>query len=43
VRDIQTDGSVAGLKPPHRRTIETRLADLDLRLVAQRRGEQETV
>lgn len=43
VRDIQTDCSVAGLKPPHRRTIENRLADLDPRQVAQRRGEQETV
>lgn len=40
VRDIQTDCAVAGLKPPHRRTIEKRLGDLDLRQRAQRRGEQ---
>ncbi len=39
VRDIQTDCSVAGLKPPHRRTVEKRLGDLDLRHRAQRRGE----
>jgi putative transposase len=40
VRDIQTDCTVAGLKPPHRRTIETRLNDLDLRQRALRRGEK---
>ncbi|MEO1607686.1 MAG: helix-turn-helix domain-containing protein, partial [Pseudomonadota bacterium] len=30
VRDIETDCAAAGLKPPHRRTIERRLDDLDL-------------
>ena len=39
VRDIRTDCAVAELKPPHRRTIEKRLGDLDLRQRAQRRGE----
>ena len=39
VRDIETDCRVAGLKPPHRRTIEARLEDVDLRKRAQRRGE----
>jgi putative transposase len=39
VRDIETDCRVAGLKPPHRRTIETRLKDVDLRKRARRRGE----
>ncbi len=40
VRDIETDCAVAGLKPPHRRTIEKRLGDLDLRHRARRRGEK---
>ncbi|SFF03606.1 Integrase core domain-containing protein [Sulfitobacter brevis] len=40
VRDIRTDCTVEGLKPPHRRTIEKRLGDLDLRQRAQRRGER---
>ena len=39
VRDIETDCRVAGLKPPHRRTIEARLQDIDLRKRANRRGE----
>ena len=39
VRDIETDCAAEGLKPPHRRTIERRLGDLDLRHRAQRRGE----
>lgn len=43
VRDIQTDCTVARLKPPHRRTIEKRLDDLDLRKRALRRGEQKIV
>lgn len=43
VRDIQTDFTIAGLKPPHRRTVEKRLDDLDLRKRAQRRGEQKIV
>lgn len=43
VRDIQTDCTVAGLKPPHRRTIEKRLDNLDLRKRALRRGEQKIV
>lgn len=43
VRDIQTDCALAGLKSPHRRTIEKRLGDLDLRKRAQRRGEQQIV
>jgi|TARA_R110000851_G_scaffold247060_1_gene399566 putative transposase len=43
VRDIETDCASAGLKSPHRRTIERRLGDLDLRHRAQRRGETRTV
>ena len=43
VRDIETDCDAEGLKPPHRRTIERRLGDLDLRHRAQRRGETRTV
>ena len=39
VRDIETNCAEVGLKPPHRRTIERRLGDLDLRHRAQRRGE----
>jgi len=39
VRDVETDCRVAGLKPPHRRTIEARLEDVDLRKRAKRRGE----
>lgn len=39
VRDIETDCVAEGLKPPHRRTIERRLRDLDLRHRARRRGE----
>ena len=39
VRDIDIDCRVAGLKPPHRRTIEARLNDVDLRARAKRRGE----
>lgn len=39
VRDIRTDCHVVGLKPPHRRTIEARLEDIDLRKRARRRGE----
>lgn len=41
VQDIQTDCTLSGLKSPHRRTVEKRLNDLDLRKRAQRRGEQE--
>ncbi|TWC78351.1 putative transposase [Rhizobium sp. SJZ105] len=43
VRDIQTNCVSAGLKPPHRRTIETRLQDIDLHKRAKRRGEAEIV
>ena len=43
VRDIETDCAAEGLKPPHRRTIERRLGDLDLRHRAQRRGETQIV
>lgn len=43
VRDIQTDCTTAVLKPPHRRTIEAHLNDIDLRKRAQCRGEQNTV
>ena len=39
MRDIQTDCTVAGLKAPHRRTIEACLEDVDLRKRANRRGE----
>ncbi len=43
VRDIQTNCVSAGLKPPHRRTIEARLEDIDLQKRAKRRGEAEVV
>ena len=43
VRDVQTNCVSAGLKPPHRRTIVTRLHDIDLQKRAQRRGEQKIV
>lgn len=43
VRDIQTNCISAGLKPPHRRTIEARLEDIDLQKRAKRRGEAEVV
>lgn len=38
MRDIETDCRVAGLKPPHRRTVEARLNDVGLRERARRRG-----
>lgn len=40
VRDIEIDCRVAGLRPPHRRTVEARIKDVDLRERARRRGEQ---
>jgi len=40
VRDVQTNCISVGLKPPHRRTIVTRLKDIDLQKRAKRRGEQ---
>lgn len=43
VRDIRTNCVSAGLKPPHRRTIKTRLEDIDLHKRAKRRGEAEIV
>lgn len=43
VRDVQTNCISAGLKPPHRRTIVTRLNDIDLQKRARRRGEQKIV
>ncbi len=43
VRDIKTDCTTEGLQPPHRRTIEARLNNMDLRKRAQHRGEQKTV
>ncbi|KQV13843.1 transposase [Rhizobium sp. Root1203] len=43
VREIRTSCLSAGLKPPHRRTIETRLQDIDLHQRAKRRGESEIV
>lgn len=43
VRDVQTGCVSAGLKPPHRRTIENRLEDIDLQKRAKRRGETEVV
>ena len=41
MRDIHADCDVAGLKPPHRRTIEARVKEIDLRKRAKRRGEKE--
>ncbi|WP_132279694.1 Mu transposase C-terminal domain-containing protein [Neorhizobium sp. JUb45] len=43
VRDIRTSCLSAGLKPPHRRTIETRLKDINLHKRAKQRGESEIV
>ena len=43
VRDVQTNCMSAGLKPPHRRTIVARLADVDLQKRAKRRGEEKVV
>ena len=43
VRDVQTNCTSAGLKPPHRRTIVARLEDIDLQKRAKRRGEQKIV
>ena len=43
VRDVHANCMSAGLKPPHRRTIVTRLDDIDLQKRAQRRGEQKIV
>ncbi|MHB2267883.1 transposase [Aliihoeflea sp. PC F10.4] len=43
VRDVQTNCASVGLKPPHRRTIVTRLVDIDLQNRAKRRGEQKIV
>lgn len=40
VRDVQTNCMLAGLKPPHRRTIVARLGDIDLQKRARRRGDQ---
>ncbi|WP_234843918.1 hypothetical protein [Sinorhizobium meliloti] len=41
VRDVQTNCISAGLKPPHRRTINARLEEIDLQKRAKRRGENE--
>ncbi|RWI30858.1 MAG: transposase [Mesorhizobium sp.] len=43
VRDVQTNCMTAGLRSPHRRTIVTRLEDIDLQKRAKRRGEQKIV
>ncbi|MER8479734.1 DDE-type integrase/transposase/recombinase [Mesorhizobium sp. M0142] len=43
VRDVQTNCTSAGLKPPHRRTIVARLNEIDLQKRAKRRGEQKIV
>ncbi|MBD9511993.1 DDE-type integrase/transposase/recombinase [Ensifer sp. ENS10] len=43
VRDVQTNCLSAGLRPPHRRTIKTRLEDIDLQKRAKRRGENDIV
>lgn len=43
VRDVHTNCMSVGLKPPHRRTIVNRLADIDLQRRAKRRGEQRIV
>ena len=39
VRDVQTNCISGGLRPPHRRTINARLEDIDLQKRAKRRGE----
>ncbi len=38
-REVQTNCFAAGLSPPHRRTIEARVAEIDLSKRAKRRGE----
>ncbi|WKL23662.1 DDE-type integrase/transposase/recombinase (plasmid) [Agrobacterium tumefaciens] len=43
VRDVQTSCLSAGLRPPHRRTIQARLEDIDLQKRAKRRGESDVV
>jgi putative transposase len=43
VRMIQARCMEAGLKPPHRRTIEARIKDVDLQDRARRRGDEATV
>jgi putative transposase len=43
IRDVRTNCISAGLKPPHRRTINARLEDIDLQKRAKRRGEIEIV
>ncbi|UFX13022.1 Mu transposase C-terminal domain-containing protein [Sinorhizobium meliloti] len=43
IRDVQTTCVSVGLKPPHRRTIEARIEDIDLQKRAKRRGEAEVV
>jgi putative transposase len=43
VRDVRTNSMSAGLQPPHRRTIITRLEDIDLQRRAKRRGEKKRV
>lgn len=43
VRMIQARCMKAGLKPPHRRTIEARIKDVDLQHRARRRGDEATV
>jgi len=43
VRDVQTNCISTGLKPPHRRTIVTRLKEIDLQKRARRRGEQKII
>ncbi|MDX0852423.1 DDE-type integrase/transposase/recombinase [Sinorhizobium medicae] len=43
VRDVQTHCISTGLKPPHRRTINARLEEIDLQKRAKRRGENEIV
>lgn len=43
VREVQMNCILAGRKPPHRRTIEARLEDIDLQKRAKRRGEKKIV
>lgn len=43
VREVQMNCISAGRKPPHRRTIEARLEDIDLQKRAKRRGEKKIV
>jgi putative transposase len=43
VREVRTNCSSIGLKPPHRRTVEARVASIDLQKRAKRRGDLKIV